>query len=432
MMFRKRRQAIYQEPNVLESVAQYHHLLQLPILASPALPSRERCELQVSLLQEELQGLKTAINHKGDGLAPAANALANFQYAIGRALLEFGMGGLFMSMFDEVHRSHMSKICNSLLEAEATQRFHKGMESVIETVVPSMMNDDQRQPQDVTATTTTQPSKWIVLRSKDHKILKSVNYTPANLAILLTRAMEAAAAAAAVAEQSASSSDSSCGSDQSSSASTPLFFLMASPGALSSVAEYQTSLNGSSAAPSSKPHWPSKEGCRWRLHVLESKLKKLEHLLSKVGEEAVQEGGDAMATSTLIQVAHCLTNIQYSLSGAVLEFGMASVFQFIFDEVHRSRMSEACESVEEAQETIQHYMQRNSSQQEVPTGTIPEHPEEDSAEEEADYESSNYYFYRRQQPGTKWLVYRKGNDQALKSVRFTPANLERILIASNS
>ncbi|CAJ1948379.1 unnamed protein product [Cylindrotheca closterium] len=413
MIFRKRQHAIYQEPNVLESVAQYHHLFRLPILSSPTLPSTERHQLQVSLLREEIEGLKTAIVESKSDLVPAANAFANLQYAIGRAVLEFGMGGLFLSMFDEVHRAHMSKICNSRSEAEATQRFHrskKGIESVIETVVPSLGPEDAA----------TQ-SKWLVLRSKDHKMLKSVKYAPANLSIIVTRAMEAAA-------QSASSSD-SCSSHQ----SLPLFFLMASPGALSSAAEHHAALNGS-MAPSTTPKLPNKERCQWRLSILESKLKELENALA--GEESVSDGSDDHK-ETLIRVAHCLTNMQYSLSASVLEFGMASLFQSIFDEVHRSRMSEACETVEEAQETIQHYLKEQERNQEpapsVPTGTIMESPEEDDEDEDDDSESSDYY-YRQQQiqhGGMKWLVYQQGKNKVLKSVKHTPANLSGILIQSS-
>jgi len=316
----------------------------------------------------------------------------------------------------------MSKICNSLSEAEATQRFHrskKGMESVIETVLPSMGQEDAA----------TQ-SKWLVLRSKDHKMLKSVKYAPANLAVLLTRAMEAAA-------NVSDSRSSSTGSDL----SLPSFFLMASPGALSSVAEYHTSLNGS-VPPSTTPKWPTKERRLWRLNVLESKLQGLARALSEIGKEEEEDDDDTK--NTLIQVAHSLTNMQYSLSGFVLEFGMASVFQSIFDEVHRSHMSEACETAEEAQETIQHYslqQQSHQKQPELPTGTIPEHPEEADKEEEAYDQSSssnnrNYYYYSQQQVqygGTmKWLVYQEGSDQVLKSIRHTPANLDPIFILPSS
>jgi len=89
MIFRKRRQALYHEPNTLEAVAQYHHLFQLPIPASPSLPSNERFQLQISLLQEEIGRLKTAIERKRS-LATVAKTFANLQYAIGGSVLEFG------------------------------------------------------------------------------------------------------------------------------------------------------------------------------------------------------------------------------------------------------------------------------------------------------------------------------------------------------
>ena len=97
MIFRTRRAVLYQEPNTLESVAQYHHLFQLPIPSSPTLPDKQRAKRQVSLIQQEVQGLKAAVESKAS-LAQAANCLANLQYAIGREVLEFGK----FSYVDEV------------------------------------------------------------------------------------------------------------------------------------------------------------------------------------------------------------------------------------------------------------------------------------------------------------------------------------------
>lgn len=414
MIFRKRRQAIYQEPNTLEAVAQYHHLFQLPILASPSLPSNERRQLQISLLQQEIGCLKTAIERKSS-LVPVANAFANLQYAIGRTVLEFGIGGLFLSLFDEVHRSQMSKICNSLSEAEATQRFYrskKGMESILEQVIPTSDNNDgPANP------------KWLVLRSKDHKMLKSVKYTPANLGILLSRAIEADSH-----NSNTITSNEDRNEESSTSVALPSLWLLASPGALSSVADFHATLNGS-ALPSTQPQWATKERCQWRLDVLESKLRELERALGQTGVEAV----DSQFKDTLVQVAHSLTNMQYCLSGAILEFGMASIFQSIFDEVHRSHMSEACETAEEAEETIQRYLQQKQQQEALhQVDTIPEHPEEDDeAEESKDYAG----YYAQQQPfqhrGIKWLVYQKGTNQVVKSVKYSPANLDGILISSS-
>lgn len=46
---------------------------------------------------------------------------------------------------------------------------------------------------------------------------------------------------------------------------------------------------------------------------------------------------------------------QYVLSGAVHEFGLGSRFGALHDEVHRSNMSKACTTREEAERTIAYY-----------------------------------------------------------------------------
>jgi predicted HAD superfamily Cof-like phosphohydrolase len=39
-----------------------------------------------------------------------ADALCDLQYVLSGAILEFGFGGKFKSLFEEVHRSNMSKV----------------------------------------------------------------------------------------------------------------------------------------------------------------------------------------------------------------------------------------------------------------------------------------------------------------------------------
>ena len=63
-----------------------------------------------------------------------------------------------------------------------------------------------------------------------------------------------------------------------------------------------------------------------------------------------------------MQVADALADIQYVLSGCILEFGMADKFKALFDEVHRSNMSKACKTVEEAEATVEYY----TSQRDTP------------------------------------------------------------------
>lgn len=146
--------------NYLQSVSEFHKTFGAPILETPQIPSKERCELRVSLLQEELNELKEAIE-KGD-VVEVADALADLQYVLSGAVLEFGLGNKFDTLFNEVQRSNMSKACNSHQEAIETLLHYKkkdGTEGIYKE----------------------EEGKWLVYRKEDNKVLKSVNYSPANL-----------------------------------------------------------------------------------------------------------------------------------------------------------------------------------------------------------------------------------------------------------
>ena len=144
----------------LNQVADFHRTFQHPIQPTPTIPSEQRCALRVNLLQEELNELKQAI---ADGdLVEIADALCDIQYVLSGAVLEFGMGDAFKTLFDEVQRSNMSKTCNSLEEAEATKVYYEEERSM-----PAYI----KQQGDV----------WLVFRQSDDKTLKSINYSPADL-----------------------------------------------------------------------------------------------------------------------------------------------------------------------------------------------------------------------------------------------------------
>ena len=91
----------------LNQVAEFHKTFNAPILDTPQIPSKERAALRVSLLQEELDELKKAI--EDNDLVEVADALCDLQYVLSGAVLEFGLGEKFVELFNEVHRSNMSK-----------------------------------------------------------------------------------------------------------------------------------------------------------------------------------------------------------------------------------------------------------------------------------------------------------------------------------
>src|ERR1041385_442955 len=111
-----------QQPDSLNLVADFHRTFKHPILEGPAIPSEDRCKLRVALIAEELKELEEAIKDKD--ITEVADALCDIQYVLSGAILEFGLGKKFKSLFEEVQRSNMSKACATEKEAEATVAYY--------------------------------------------------------------------------------------------------------------------------------------------------------------------------------------------------------------------------------------------------------------------------------------------------------------------
>lgn len=150
----------------LNQVAQFHKTFNHPVLDEPQIPSENRCELRVSLLQEELNEFAQAIKDKN--IVEIADALCDIQYVLSGAVLEFGLGDKFAELFNEVQRSNMSKACNSEQEAIDTLDYYmkrNGTEGYYREI----------------------DGKWLVFRKGDDKTLKSVNYSKADLKSILSK-----------------------------------------------------------------------------------------------------------------------------------------------------------------------------------------------------------------------------------------------------
>jgi len=143
----------------LNQVAEFHKLFDHPILETPQIPDRKRCELRISLLEEELGELKEAIV-QGD-LVEVADAFCDIQYVLSGAVLEFGLGEIFVGLFNEVQRSNMSKACKSFMEATQTAAYWS----------KSVKKVDIKQKDDL----------YLVKNADNNKVLKSTSYSPADL-----------------------------------------------------------------------------------------------------------------------------------------------------------------------------------------------------------------------------------------------------------
>lgn len=149
----------------LNQVAEFHKTFNAPILETPQIPSADRAALRVKLLQEELDELKEAIAN--NDLVEVADALCDLQYVLSGAVLEFGLGEKFVELFNEVQRSNMSKACATQEEADQTILHYqsKGQDAYSEK----------------------SGDKFNVHRKEDNKVLKSINYSPADLKTIIEK-----------------------------------------------------------------------------------------------------------------------------------------------------------------------------------------------------------------------------------------------------
>lgn len=148
----------------LNQVAEFHTTFHHPVLDKPQIPNEDRCKLRVELIREELSELSEAI--KDNDLVEVADALCDIQYVLSGAVLEFGMGDKFVELFNEVQRSNMSKACSSAEEAQATLDHYKQKDGT-----EGYFKEEN--------------GKFLVFRNGDHKTLKSINYSPADLKSIL-------------------------------------------------------------------------------------------------------------------------------------------------------------------------------------------------------------------------------------------------------
>ncbi|HRH99920.1 MAG TPA: nucleoside triphosphate pyrophosphohydrolase family protein [Saprospiraceae bacterium] len=127
---------------------------------------------------------------------------------------------------------------------------------------------------------------------------------------------------------------------------------------------------------------PDQARVQLRLNLLKEELRELE---------------EAVEAQDLVAAADAFCDLQYVLSGAILEFGLADQFKNLFDHVQASNMSKACSSLEEAEQSIDWYKTNKS---------------EDAYAEFSD---------------GKYLVYRKSDKKVLKSIRYQEANLAKVI-----
>tara|TARA_B110000259_G_scaffold171364_1_gene202772 strand:+ start:692 stop:1204 length:513 start_codon:yes stop_codon:yes gene_type:complete len=121
----------------------------------------------IDFIQEELDELKVAVKEKN--IVEIFDALLDITYVgLGNGALVFGLKDKMLDGYAEVQASNMSKICQTLEEAEETVKLRSEQQGE-----PCHRLSDGK-------------GKYVVYRSSDNKVMKSINYFRPDLAQFFT------------------------------------------------------------------------------------------------------------------------------------------------------------------------------------------------------------------------------------------------------
>ena len=173
-------------------VHEFHVLMQPETIKTKiSLLSDNRMKLRFNLIMEELLELAQATGttqeyilsanemiHKAlteavnkptdiiDTVIASADALGDLIYVVVGTVVEMGFDPIIDDVFNEIHRSNMTKACVTIEEANDTKAFYENQRNtpcyIHEVIVENK-------------------SYYVVRRVSDHKVLKSIQYSPANL-----------------------------------------------------------------------------------------------------------------------------------------------------------------------------------------------------------------------------------------------------------
>lgn len=117
---------------------------------------RKDAEFVINFIQEELDELKEAV--ESNDIVGVFDAILDITYVgLGNGALVFGLKNKILDGYAEVQASNLSKICNTVEEAEETVKVRSEQQGCACHYV--QIGD-----------------KYVVYRSHDMKIMKSVNY----------------------------------------------------------------------------------------------------------------------------------------------------------------------------------------------------------------------------------------------------------------
>ena len=152
--------------SLFQQVSDFNSQFGVKQLERPSLNDESFIDSRMALIREEMRELEDAVKNKD--LVETVDALTDILYVV------LGMGySLNVNLdkaFDIVHASNMSKICLTENDAKDTVEWYKQFEPRYTSPTYRLNNQ----------------GKYVVFDEKTRKILKSVDYCPADLKSIIS------------------------------------------------------------------------------------------------------------------------------------------------------------------------------------------------------------------------------------------------------
>ena len=151
----------YWEVPFVDEVQEFNEVMGKPNNYEPIIPEKKEWMFVYEFIKEELEEYKEACE-KGD-IVEVLDALCDITYvSLGNGTMLHGLKGQIWKAYQEVQASNMSKSCATEQEA-------------IDTV--TVRSNEQKEE----CHYETVGDKYVVYRSRDRKVMKSINYFRPNL-----------------------------------------------------------------------------------------------------------------------------------------------------------------------------------------------------------------------------------------------------------
>ena len=110
----------------IKLLTEFNKAFSVPVNKKPTLISNEEFKLKINLIKEELSEYEDACSEQD--ITEVCDAIIDLTYVMYGMVVQHGLSDVFDDMFEEVHKSNMSKLENGRVLTRSDGKIMKGSE----------------------------------------------------------------------------------------------------------------------------------------------------------------------------------------------------------------------------------------------------------------------------------------------------------------